>query len=349
MPFLTVRETLEFAWANSTVRPELMGEPMLVEEAASRVDRVLRLLHLTNCQGTLVGDALVRGVSGGEKKRVTIAEALVSNARLFAMDEISTGLDSSVTFDICTSIKAWAQQMRGTVVIALLQPTPECFSLFDNCILLREGRVVFNGPEADAERFFESIGYRLPAPPGGGGYDSASSTDAAGAAAARDIADFITECITDPAAVQRRMRLERSAADLPALAAPDSAQAMERVGKRLPTTTAEFVAAWKESPLNRPVKDAAAPPAEGGLKLESDFARAQYGTAHPRGFSEHLAALVRRQATVTLRNRLFVQSRIISGVVMAAILGSVWFRLPGAAALPLSLLSLACVQKDAAS
>ena len=72
-----------------------------------------------------MGNDLVRGVSGGEKKRVTVAEALVSNARLFCMDEISTGLDASVTYDICASIATWAHEMRGTVVIALLQPTPE--------------------------------------------------------------------------------------------------------------------------------------------------------------------------------------------------------------------------------
>lgn len=74
----------------------MMGDEMLIAEAQHRVDRVLKLLSLTNCANTLVGNELVRGVSGGEKKRVTIAEALVSNARLICMDEISTGLDASV-------------------------------------------------------------------------------------------------------------------------------------------------------------------------------------------------------------------------------------------------------------
>lgn len=78
-----------------------------------------------------MGNDLLRGISGGEKKRVTVSEALVTNARLLCLDEISTGLDSSVTYDIVASIAAWARAMRGTVVISLLQPTPEVYSLFD--------------------------------------------------------------------------------------------------------------------------------------------------------------------------------------------------------------------------
>ena len=78
LPYLTVRETATFACVNSTVVPEKLGDPMLVAEAGARVERVLTLLKLQNCANTLVGNELVRGVSGGEKKRVTIAEALVA-------------------------------------------------------------------------------------------------------------------------------------------------------------------------------------------------------------------------------------------------------------------------------
>ena len=134
-----MRETAQFAYENGTVHPSVLGSPELQAEAAGRVDRVLKLLNLTGCADTIVGNELLRGISGGEKKRVTVAESLVTNARLLAMDEISTGLDAAVTFDIVASIRAWARAMRGTVVIALLQPTPEVYSLFDEVILMREG------------------------------------------------------------------------------------------------------------------------------------------------------------------------------------------------------------------
>jgi ABC-type multidrug transport system ATPase subunit len=93
LPYLTVRETAAFAYENATVDPSLLrgtgaaAGGLLEEEAAHRVDRVLKLLSLNNCADTLVGNDLLRGISGGEKKRVTVAESLVSNARLLCMDE----------------------------------------------------------------------------------------------------------------------------------------------------------------------------------------------------------------------------------------------------------------------
>ena len=65
----------------------VMGDPMLEAEAANRVERVIKLLNLQGCADTVVGNDLLRGFSGGEKKRVTISEALVTNARLLCMDE----------------------------------------------------------------------------------------------------------------------------------------------------------------------------------------------------------------------------------------------------------------------
>lgn len=91
LPFLTVRETLTFAFVNSTVRPDLLGNPTLASEASGRVDRVLRMLSLVSCADTLVGNELVRGISGGEKRRVTIGEVLVTNARCLLADEIRYG------------------------------------------------------------------------------------------------------------------------------------------------------------------------------------------------------------------------------------------------------------------
>ena len=77
MAFLTVLETVTFAAALSTVDPALMGHPLLVAAAKDRVGAVLKLLHLESCQNTLLGNEIVRGVSGGERKRVKIGRAHV--------------------------------------------------------------------------------------------------------------------------------------------------------------------------------------------------------------------------------------------------------------------------------
>ncbi|KAH7488924.1 ABC transporter G family member 37 [Phytophthora ramorum] len=124
IPTLTVRETFKFADMCVNGRPEDQPEEMR-EIAALRTELMLQILGLENCADTVVGDALLRGVSGGERKRVTVGEVLVGGQSLFLCDEISTGLDSAATFDIIKALRTWCKTLGGSVMVALLQPTPE--------------------------------------------------------------------------------------------------------------------------------------------------------------------------------------------------------------------------------
>jgi ABC-type multidrug transport system ATPase subunit len=87
---------------------------------------------------------------------------LVTPGRALFMDEISTGLDSSTTFQIVNSIRQTIHIVGGTAVIALLQPAPETYELFDDIILLSDGQVVYNGPREYVLEFFESVGFKCP-------------------------------------------------------------------------------------------------------------------------------------------------------------------------------------------
>lgn len=78
------------------------------------------------------------------------------------MDEISTGLDSATTYQIVKCLRNFVHLMDSTLLIALLQPAPETFELFDDLVLLSEGYVVYHGPRADVIEFFESLGFQLP-------------------------------------------------------------------------------------------------------------------------------------------------------------------------------------------
>ncbi|MED6194939.1 transcription factor [Stylosanthes scabra] len=125
-------------------------------------DYILRVLGLEICADTFVGNAMLRGISGGQRKRVTTAEMLVGSARALFMDEISTGLDSSTTFQIVNSLKQYVQLMKGTAVISLLQPPPETFNLFDDIILLSDGHIVYQGPCEHVLQFFALKGFKCP-------------------------------------------------------------------------------------------------------------------------------------------------------------------------------------------
>ncbi|CAH0514956.1 unnamed protein product [Peronospora belbahrii] len=191
-PSLTVKETLEFAHVccgKGSLKRDAQhytgGTPEENKAAldAARAmfkhysDIVIQQLGLENCQNTIVGDAMTRGVSGGERKRVTTGEMEFGNKYVMMMDEISTGLDSAATFDIITTQRSLAKKFRKTIVISLLQPSPEVFELFDDVIILNEGHVMYHGPQDLALSYFESLGFKCPPH--------------------RDVADFLLDLGTD--------------------------------------------------------------------------------------------------------------------------------------------------------
>lgn len=89
-------------------------------------------------------------------------EMMVGPARALFMDEISTGLDSSTTFQIVNSIRQSIHILQGTTIVSLLQPAPETYDLFDDIILLSDGQIVYQGPRENVLEFFEHMGFRCP-------------------------------------------------------------------------------------------------------------------------------------------------------------------------------------------
>ncbi|XP_071709163.1 pleiotropic drug resistance protein 1-like isoform X6 [Rutidosis leptorrhynchoides] len=131
-------------------------------EASVITEYVIKILGLEVCADTIVGDEMFRGISGGQKKRVTTGEMMVGPARALFMDEISTGLDSSTTFQIVNSIRQSVHILQGTCVVSLLQPAPETYDLFDDIILLSDGQIVYQGPRENVLEFFEYMGFKCP-------------------------------------------------------------------------------------------------------------------------------------------------------------------------------------------
>uniref|UniRef100_A0A3N7EU48 ABC transporter domain-containing protein n=1 Tax=Populus trichocarpa TaxID=3694 RepID=A0A3N7EU48_POPTR len=125
-------------------------------------DYTLKILGLDICKDTVVGDEMIRGISGGQKKRVTTGEMMVGPTKTLFMDEISTGLDSSTTYQIVKCLQHIVHHTEATVIVSLLQPAPETFDLFDDIIFLSEGQIVYQGPREHILAFFESCGFRCP-------------------------------------------------------------------------------------------------------------------------------------------------------------------------------------------
>lgn len=119
------------------------------DQSLSRVNNMLLVLGINGCRDTMVGDAATRGISGGQKRRVTVGEMMLCPSSIKLMDSISNGLDAATTFDIIKSLKAWGHHLDHTHVISLLQPPPEVFALFDELIIMSEGQVIYHSPRTE--------------------------------------------------------------------------------------------------------------------------------------------------------------------------------------------------------
>eukprot|EP00887_Chlorella_sp_A99_P006759 scaffold3.g6759.t1 len=167
----------------------------------------LQLLGLQDVAHTNVGDAMKRGVSGGQRKRVTCAEIIAGPQVAVLMDEISTGLDSATTYSVIHSFRASAHALRKTFLISLLQPPPEVLYLFDDLLLLTDGRVLFHGPVTEVLGHFAGLGYACPVRKDPGSFLQEVSTPAgqlAYATPAQLAAKGLTEADRAPAVLLER-------------------------------------------------------------------------------------------------------------------------------------------------
>ena len=153
-PTLTVRETLVFA-ANMLLRAPRA-------ERLAQVDAVIHELGLGDAQHSYVGEDMRRGISGGEKKRVSVAIQLIHNPPILFLDEPTTGLDAFNSLLLMRQLKQVAQEHHRCIVASIHQPRSSLFDLFDDIMILSKGSVVYNGPRSSVLSTFARHGCTCP-------------------------------------------------------------------------------------------------------------------------------------------------------------------------------------------
>ncbi|PVH71205.1 putative ABC multidrug transporter, partial [Cadophora sp. DSE1049] len=160
-PHLTVRQTLEFAATMRTPRNRVLG--------LSRKDRVkqvtavaMTICGLTQTQNTKVGNDFVRGVSGGERKRVSIAEMILALSPIGCWDNSTRGLDSSTALEFVRALRMSADMIGTTHAVAIYQASEAMYELFDKVMVLYEGREIYFGPTNSAKGYFQEMGWYCP-------------------------------------------------------------------------------------------------------------------------------------------------------------------------------------------
>lgn len=303
IPTLTVGQTLDFAL--STKAPGSRGRLPGVskEEFSVEVrDLLLRMLNISHVKSTLVGDEFVRGVSGGERKRVSIAEMMATRARVQSWDSPSRGLDASTAWDFVKGLRIMTDVLGQTTFVSLYQAGEGIYDLFDKVMVLDHGRQVYFGPPSEAQQYFEDLGFKsLPR---------------------QSTADYLVGC-TDP--YERQFAPGRSPLDVPST--PEALEMAFQASDHYKLLVNDLAAYKKEQEEEERDQEAF----RAAVLADKRKGAAKEGP-YTLGFAGQVKALTIRQFQMRLQDRFQIVSSYLLNLWVAFVAGIVYYNLPLTAA-----------------
>ncbi|KAF9416671.1 hypothetical protein BGZ94_010157 [Podila epigama] len=302
-PTLTVRQTLETAIKAKTPRARLPGLDSRKDFRDQFMDVLTKMYGLTRQKDTLVGNAFIRGISGGERKRLSIAEQMATRSSVNMWDGSTRGLDASSALDYVKSLRVSTNLLKKATMVSIYQASENIYDLFDKVLLLYDGRCIYFGPAEEARNYFINMGFDCPT--------------------RQTTADFLT-AITDPHERKPTHGLD------PAIA------------HSLPSTPEQFEVRYKESQFyEQTLRQLHNYQQELGGDAGQAFIEASRGTKQKHvsvknpytlTFFSQVRGMIVRQIQLTRGDMGSLISRYLSNIVKAVIVGSCFLLLPKTAA-----------------
>ncbi|KAF9355642.1 hypothetical protein BGX26_006301 [Mortierella sp. AD094] len=293
-PTLTVRQTLETALKTKTPTTRLQDHR---KEFVQEVLEVLTKMYgLTKQIDTVVGNAFIRGVSGGERKRLSIAEQMAIRSSVNMWDGSTRGLDASSALDYAKSLRVQTNLLRKATIVTIYQASENIYDLFDKVILLYEGRCIYFGPANKARQYFIDIGFDCPA--------------------RQTTADYLT-AVTDPN--ERKVR-RGFAGQIPRT--PKEFEDMFKSSRFYTSIERERIEYQKEVQESNPIDEFIEATRQTKQKHVS------MNTPYTINFVGQVRTLTVRQFQLVRGDLASVFSRYASNVIKAIIVGSVFLHLP---------------------
>ncbi|KAI0098298.1 ABC-2 type transporter-domain-containing protein [Nemania sp. FL0031] len=152
---MSVWQTLTFALLNKTKKSGKDDIPVIA-------NALMKIFGISHTKHTLVGDEYIRGVSGGERKRVSIAETLASKSTVMAWDNSTRGLDASTALDYARSLRIMTDITNRTTLVTLYQAGEGIYELMDKVLVIDQGHEIYSGPADEAKQYFIDLGFECP-------------------------------------------------------------------------------------------------------------------------------------------------------------------------------------------
>ncbi|CAG7925541.1 unnamed protein product [Penicillium olsonii] len=296
-PTLTVRQTLGFALDTKTPRKRPLGVSKS-EFKEKVIDLLLKMFNIEHTANTVIGNQFVRGVSGGERRRVSIAEMMITSATVLAWDNSTRGLDASTALDFAKSLRILTNIYKTTTFVSLYQASENIYKQFDKVLVIDQGRQVFFGPVSEARGYFEGLGFR----------EKPRQTTP----------DYLTGC-TDP--FEREFQDGRSAENVPStpqalVEAFDKSTFSEKLNQEMKAYRAQI---QEEKQIH---DDFELANKEAKRKFTSE------SSVYSIPFHLQIWALMQRQFLLKWQDKFALTVSWVTSVGIAIILGTVWLNQP---------------------
>ncbi|KAG0690851.1 ATP-binding cassette transporter snq2 [Pichia californica] len=296
-PFLTVEQTLKFAITCKT--PTIRYDNKSREEYIENIKDLYEILFgLKYVEKTLVGSDFVRGISGGQRKRVSIAEAMVTNGNVYCYDNATRGLDASTALEFIQALRTSTNIYKTTSVATIYQASENIYELFDNVTILYLGRQIYFGPCEEAVQYFQNLGF-LKHP-------------------RQTSSEFLT-VVTDPLAREIDPSFKNK------MAIPNTADEFETVWKNSP----EF------KKLHEQIDNISSKYSDGNNELQAmkqthNLIKQKHlskTSVYTINYWSQLKAVCKRRAQITLNNRAYPVTLVVASTVQSLIMGSLLYNI----------------------
>jgi ATP-binding cassette subfamily G (WHITE) protein 2 (SNQ2) len=296
-PTLTVGQTLGFALDTKIPGKRIQGLSK-AEFKEKAITTLLKMFNIEHTRNTVVGNPFVRGVSGGERKRVSIAEMMVSNGSVLAWDNSTRGLDASTALDYVKSLRIMTNIYKTTTFVSLYQASENIYKQFDKVLVIDGGKEVFFGPAEEARAYFEDLGFKKKP--------------------RQTTPDYLTGCTDE---FEREYAEGRSADDVPS--SPETLTKAFNESK-YSTLLSEEMAAYQQDMQKQ---KQAFEDFEVAV-LESKQKRTPKSSVYTIPYYAQIWALMHRQFLIKWQDKFSLVVSWITSIVVAIVLGTVWLKLP---------------------